>query len=458
MTTNCRLGRSRARRVLLTFGLLCMAVPSVASASTVDLETAAPFAVLGGTTVTNTGPSVLNGDLGVAPGTALLGFGTAVVNGSSHNDDAVAVQAQNDLSTAYSTAASQPVAPANVLTGQDLGGLTLTPGAYSFASTAQLTGTLTLDAQGDPNAQFVFEIGSTLTTASGSSVVLTNGGSPCNVYWQIGSSATLGSNSTFRGNLMADTSITLDTAATVQGRALASTGAVTLDDNTIDNSMCATSSTTPTPTPTPAPTPTPTPAPTPTPTPAPTPTPTPAPTPTPTPTPAPTPTPTPTPTPASPAPTATSTSTSTSTSGSTSKPTSTSGPTSTPAASSPSSQAPVRHSAPSRGGTKGATTTGTAKLKHSRWSANRPGDDGFTASVSGREIKSVRFTINGRWIGTRTRSPFRIHVPADFEGRGQLQAHVTFKGTTPARTLTLDYQASATPVVRPLPAPSTFTG
>ena len=122
--------------------------------------------------------------------------------------------------------------------------MTLTAGAYSFSSSAQLTGQLTLNAAGNPNAQFVFEIGSTLTTASASSVRLINGASPCNVYWQVGSSATLGTTTAFEGNLMANTSITLNNAATVRGRLFASTGAVTLDDNVIDDSMCNTSTTT----------------------------------------------------------------------------------------------------------------------------------------------------------------------------------------------------------------------
>src|SRR3984885_3224108 len=256
-----RLAHARRAAMLLAAGLACAAVvPAVASASAVNLGTASPFVVLGGSAVTNTGPSVLNGDLGVYSGTSLTGFGLpAVANGSTHDADAVAGGAQNDLTTAYGVAAGQPVT-AN-LTGQDLGGLNLTAGAYSFASSAQLTGALTLNGAGNPNAQFVFEIGSTLTTASASSVVMINGASPCNVYWQVGSSATLGTTTAFEGNLLANTSITLNTGATVQGRALASTGAVTLDDNVVNGSMCGTSTTAPPgptpPGPTPSPTPTP---------------------------------------------------------------------------------------------------------------------------------------------------------------------------------------------------------
>ena len=161
------LPRHAAFAAVLALGV----VPSAASASQVDLGTAAPFVVLGGSAVTNTGPSVLHGDLGVAPGTSLVGFGApAVVDGATHDDDAAAVTAQGDLGTAYDVAAGQPVAPADDLTGTDLGNRTLTAGAYRFSSSAQLTGQLTLDAAGDPNAQFVFQVGSTLKTASASSV------------------------------------------------------------------------------------------------------------------------------------------------------------------------------------------------------------------------------------------------------------------------------------------------
>ena len=144
----------------------------------VVLGTAANFAVLAGSTVTNTGPTVLTGGLGVSPGTAVTGFPPgAVTGGTIHAADAVAAQAQTDLTTAYTTAAG--LTPTADLTGQDLGGLTLTPGVYHFASSAQLTGTLTLDSLGDPNAEFVFQIGSTLTTASNSHVVEINTGTRC---------------------------------------------------------------------------------------------------------------------------------------------------------------------------------------------------------------------------------------------------------------------------------------
>ncbi|MEV4007088.1 ice-binding family protein, partial [Actinomadura sp. NPDC049753] len=275
-----------------------------AAQAPVDLGTASSFAVLAGTTVTNTGPSVINGDLGVSPGTAITGFPPGTVNGVQHSADAVALQAQTDLTAAYNDAAGRT--PPISVSG-DLGGQTLVPGVYQSTSSLGLTGTVTLDGQNDPNAVFIFQISSTLITASGSVVALVNGAQPCNVFWQVGSSATLGTNSTFVGNILALQSISVNTGTIIDGRALARNGAVTLDSNTITRSTC----TTPTPTPTvTAPTPTPTvTAPTPTPTvTAPTPTPTvTAPTPTPTVT-APTPTPTvtaPTPTPTVTAPTPT---------------------------------------------------------------------------------------------------------------------------------------------------------
>jgi len=212
-------------------------LPNSVSQGVSFLGTASSFAVLGGQSVTNTGATLVSGDLGVSPGTSVTGFppGT-VVGGTIHVADAVALQAQADNAAAYTTFAGE--ACNTDLTGQDLGGLTLTPGVYCFSSSAQLTGTLTLDAQGDANALFVFQIGSTLTTASNSSVLVINGASSCNVFWQVGSSATIGTTTTFVGNILALTSISLNTGASVDGRALAHNGSVTMDTNTITAGTC----------------------------------------------------------------------------------------------------------------------------------------------------------------------------------------------------------------------------
>jgi type VI secretion system secreted protein VgrG len=215
--------------------LLGSAYPFQAQAAGL-LGTAESFAVLGGATVTNTGATTVAGNLGVDPGSAVTGFPPGLVsNGSIHVADAVAGQAQSDVTTAYNTLAGQ--ACDFDLTGQDLGGMTLIPGVYCFSSSAQLTGQLMLDAQGNAAALFVFQIGSTLITASNASVLMI-GGSPCNVYWQVGSSATLGTTTSFVGNILALTSITLNTQASVIGRALARNGSVTMDTNDISNSAC----------------------------------------------------------------------------------------------------------------------------------------------------------------------------------------------------------------------------
>lgn len=360
----------RRAGIAVVLGLAFAAVPGSAQAGVVSLGTASPFVVLGGSTVTNTGPSVLNGDLGVSPGTSLVGFGTpAAVNGATHANDAVANGAQSDLTTAYDVAAGQPVSPGNVLTGTDLGSRTLTPGAYRYATSAQLTGALTLDAQGDPNAEFIFEIGSTLTTASASSVVLINGASACNVYWQIGSSATIGSTTAFQGTVMALTDISLDSRATVVGRMLARNGQVTLIDNTLSAPNCSTPGTTP---------------------------------------------------------------------GAT--------PGATPVA--PVAKAPPA----SRSALKG-----TAVLRRTPGSPLGACEDGFSATVTGSQIKRVVFRLDGRRISSRSGSPFRVLVRG-LPGKHTVTAFVTFKDATRAKTLSLDYRACSQALLQPRRGPSRFTG
>jgi hypothetical protein len=226
--------QSMFRRMSLAATLLFVAAAATPIAAQISLGTAQSFGVLGGSTVTNTGATTVAGNVGVSPGTAVTGFPPGVVvGGAIHNNDAVAVQAQNDLTTAYNNIAATPCTVD--LTGQNLGGLTLTPGVYCFSSSAQLTGALTLDALGNPNALFLFKIGSSLTTASGSSVTVINGGSSCNrVYWQVGSSATLGTGTSFAGDILALTSITVTTGANTSGKLLARNGAVTLDTNNVN--------------------------------------------------------------------------------------------------------------------------------------------------------------------------------------------------------------------------------
>ena len=198
----------------------------------VALGSASSFAVLAASTVTSTGPTTVNGDLGLSPGTAVTGFPPGTVNGTIHAADATAAQAQSDLTIAYNDAAGRTVGAITV--AGDLGGQTLTPGLYkSTSSLAISSGDLTLDAQGDAHAVFLFQMGSTLTTTVGRQVILTGGAQAANVLWQVGSSATLGTGSVFKGNILAYASITVTTGASVEGRLLARTGAVTLDSNTI---------------------------------------------------------------------------------------------------------------------------------------------------------------------------------------------------------------------------------
>lgn len=246
MTTHATTRRQRA--TLLAFStvvattLMLGGTASAAIAPTVHLATAAQYAVLGSTTVTNTGGSVLNGSLGVSPGTSITGFppGYVVPPGTTNRTNAAAANARADLTAAYIDAAGRPL---DATTGANLANAHLGAGVYAGPSKGalQLTGPLVLDGAGDPTSVFIFQTNSSLITASSSTVTLVNGAQECNVFWQVGSSATLGTGSVFVGNIMALTSISVNNGVTVHGRALARNGAVTLINDTFTRPSCAAS-------------------------------------------------------------------------------------------------------------------------------------------------------------------------------------------------------------------------
>jgi hypothetical protein len=371
-------------------------VPAAAQAAPVNLATASPFVVLGGAAVTNTDPSVLKGALGVSPGSSLTGFSQATVLGATHENDAVASQAQGDLTTAFGVAGGQEVPPGNELTGIDLGGLSLTPGAYNYSSSAQLTGQLTLNAEGDPNAQFVFIIGSTLTTASASSVNLVNGASPCNVYWRIGSSATFGTGTQFQGNVLSHEDISVNDAVHVDGRLLAA-GTITLINDVLDNSQCVASTetgstetgTTTTSTPV-------------------------------------------TPTSGVTAPTGTVTPT---------------GKTTTPK--------PVPHLA--NGGKKAtptpkATTTGSSTVTH-----GTPGPSGTTVTVAGKKIAKIVVSVDNQAVKTSHAPSLKMTVSGT-PGTHTVTVRVFYKDKTRAKTTTFRIHVPSAAPLHPNHGPSKFTG
>jgi type VI secretion system secreted protein VgrG len=212
----------------------CVTSPSVdpgPAGAAPALGGASTFEILAGSTVTNTGvTTTIVGDVGVSPSTAITGIPAGQPTGGSiHAGDATAATAQAGLTAAYNSLVAR--ACGTNLTGQDLGGMTLAPGVYCFNTSAQLTGALTLTGQGNANAVFVFQIGSTLTTATNAAVALTGGAQAKNVFFQVGSSATLGTGTAFKGNIFAFTSITLNNGTSIVGRALARGGAVTMDTN-----------------------------------------------------------------------------------------------------------------------------------------------------------------------------------------------------------------------------------
>ncbi len=238
-----RTGVKAHRLGLALFGGLltsmAFAATALAAPATVGLGTASSFSVLAGSTVTNTGPTTMFGDLGLAPGSSVTG--APHVLGATHVDDAVAIQAKSELTTAFNNAAGRP---SEGSAGTDLAGQTFTAGVRTAGSSLLLSsGSVTLDAQGNPNAVFIFQIGTTLITGSNTAVALVNGAQACNVFWQVGSSATLGTGTRFVGTIMAGATITAKTAATIHGRLLAQTAAVNLDTNTITQSNCATGAT-----------------------------------------------------------------------------------------------------------------------------------------------------------------------------------------------------------------------
>jgi hypothetical protein len=394
MSNRSDLRRGRLAGIALAMVFVFAAIPVAAQAAPVDLATASPFVVLGGTTVTNTGPSVLNGNLGVSPGTELEGFGLpAVVNGATHATDEVAAKAQLDLTNAYDVAAGQPVLPQNDLSNTDLGERKLGPGIYRYNAAALLTGALTLDAEGDPNAQFVFKIGSQLTTESASSVLLVNGASPCNLYWQVGSSADIGTTTAFQGNLMALTSISLKNGVTVLGRMLARNGQVSLINNVLTRPLCAAGSTTP-------------------------------------------------PSEETPGGPGTVSPSASGTTGSAAAPSS--GPSVTPGRTAPGRQAGPRR--PAR--------NGTAVVRPVPREACT---EGFRVAVNGKMIERVVFSLDGKSLGARTAAPFAMSMRAT-PGAHRVRVRITFKDATRAKTVTLPYRACAAALLAPRGGPSTFTG
>ena len=200
----------------------------------INLGTAANFAVIGSSTITNTGNTVLNGNVALTPGSSITGFPPGVINGVKDIDNPAATTAHNDAQAAYNAAIGLQSPKPIDLSGKDLGGLTLVPGTYFFSSSAQLTGKLTLDGKGSANGMWTFQIGSTLTTATSASVVVINKARPCNAIWAVGSSATLGTSTNFDGTIIAVASITVNSGVTVNGGLFALNGAVTLIDDTVN--------------------------------------------------------------------------------------------------------------------------------------------------------------------------------------------------------------------------------
>jgi hypothetical protein len=231
-----------ARGIGAALGLVVFVAGTQRTNADTILGTAENFAIIGASTVTNTGATTISGDIGLYPGTSITGANTISLTGAVHATDAAAQQAQIDATHAYNILAALP--STSNITGQNLGGMTLTPGVYTFNSSAQLTGTLTLNFAGASNQEFVFQLGSTLTTGSGAKVIIENGNATDGVFFQVGSSATLGSSTVFAGNILALDSISFGSSAVIQcGRAIAETAAVTMIGNTVSNNCPGTGGT-----------------------------------------------------------------------------------------------------------------------------------------------------------------------------------------------------------------------
>jgi hypothetical protein len=226
--------------LFLLFAFMCGFANTVMAATTVNLGTASSFSVLAYSGITNTGATTISGNVGSHPTGSFTGFGTVTLGGIDHSNDSVTLGAKSDLTTAYNNAAGQTPNSTFLAGENQLGGLTLTPGVYAFghATTANLIGTLTLNGEGNPNAVFIFQASSDLVTSSESSVSFINQAQPCNVFWQVASSTTLGSGSNFAGTVMSMDSITVDSNVTINGRLLAQNGTVTLIADTINITVC----------------------------------------------------------------------------------------------------------------------------------------------------------------------------------------------------------------------------
>ena len=396
--SNRTLKRTGRAGVALAVGCAFAAVPFSAQAATpVGLGTAEPFSVLAGSTVTNTLATTMWGDLGLYAGSSVTG--APVVGGTTYINDAggVAQRAKTALSTAMNEAATRPVTAS---AGTELANQTFTTGVYR-ASTPTLrlsSGEMVLDGENDPSTAFVFQIPADLITASATRVRLIRRANPCNVFWQVGSSATLGSGSAFVGTVMADQSITANTTAVIDGRLLASVGQVALNGNTIIRSAC----------------------------------------------------------------TSVDDNTNDTIPGGGTGGTGGTTPGTTPATGGPTGGSPAAQTPPASGSAT-PTRNGTARLLRpparasGRPPTGSPCTAGFQATVRGKLIKRVVFSLDGRRIGTRTKPAFRVYVRAD-GGLHGIKARVTFKDATRAKTMRFRYRACAAQVLQPRRGPSQFTG